>query len=130
MFPKTHFIGFDSVLSNIESLATNVVKYPPHNIVDVGENNFIIEMAIAGFSKDEVTIKLKHNVLSIIGEKSSDDKNYIHKGISTKSFQRQFALAENVTVENADVKDGMLIINLKTFEDNGSIIPIGKPKSR
>lgn len=130
MFPKTHFIGFDSVLSDIQNRANNLVKYPPHNIVDAGENSFTIEMAIAGFSQEEVTVKLKHNILTIEGEKVEDDKKYIHKGISTKSFQRQFALAENVTVENAEVKDGILIVNLKTFEDEGSLIPIGKAKPR
>lgn len=129
MFPKTHFIGFDHVLSSMESLANSTVsKYPPHNIVDHGDGRSTIELAVAGFSKDDIAISLKHNIITVCGSrpKEADSKNYIHRGISNRSFERKFALAENVTVENADIENGVLIINLKSYEDQPANIPIGK----
>jgi molecular chaperone IbpA len=129
MLPKTHFIGFDHVLSTMESLANSTAcKYPPHNVIDDGDGESTIELAVAGFSKEDISISLKHNIITISGSRPDgvDDRKYVHRGISNRSFERKFALAENVTVEGADMENGLLIIKLKSFEDNPTQIPIGK----
>jgi len=87
--------------------------YPPHNIVKYDEHEFAIEIAVAGFTKDEVSAELKEGVLTVTGEHESRGREFIHRGISTKKFKRQFRLSEHTQVHGAEIKDGLLVINLK-----------------
>ena len=109
---KAGFIGFDHILKELEQISTHAMDhYPPHNIVKYDE--FAIEIAVAGFTKDEVSAELKEGVLTVIGEHESRGREFIHRGISTKKFKRQFRLSEHTQVHGAEIKDGLLVINLK-----------------
>lgn len=119
-------IGFDSMFDELIRIHNQQTQtnYPPYNIVKVSEDNFLIELAVAGFSEGEVDIKLENRVLTIKGTKTSTDVEYLHKGISNRDFFREFTLAEFVEVASAVQKDGILTINLER------IIPEEKkPKS-
>jgi molecular chaperone IbpA len=109
-------IGFDTMFNNMErrfsnSLGTN---YPPHNVVKVDENNYEIQVAVAGFDKDEVTVELDQNIIVVTGSKVEDDeKTYLHRGLAQRNFVKTFPLAEHIEVKGADQKNGILTIKLE-----------------
>ena len=115
------------------STAVNTT-FPPHNI-RAKDNHYIIEMAIAGFSKDEISITKEKDHLTIEGKKEdkSDADEYItYRGIASRSFRKAFALGENMKVLAADVKDGMLYVALEKEvpeKDKPQVIEIGKDES-
>ena len=112
-------IGFDNLFDrlfdiDLESSGT----YPPYNISKVDDNNYIIEMALAGFNKDDIEVELADSELTVRSKKREDsnkDVNLIHQGISHRSFNRKFTLSEEILVKNAEMKNGMLIIKLEKF---------------
>jgi molecular chaperone IbpA len=112
-------IGFDNLfdrLFDIDLESSN--SYPPYNISKVDDNNYIIEMALAGFNKDDIEIELADSELTVRSKKREDsnkDVNLIHQGISHRSFNRKFTLSEEILVKNAEMKNGMLIIKLEKF---------------
>ena len=88
--------------------------YPPYNIVKLGQHDYAIEIAVAGFAQDEIDITAEGNKLVIEGKvKAQANGEYLHKGIATRDFKHQFTLAETVVVRNADVLNGMLVIRLE-----------------
>jgi len=89
--------------------------YPPYDIVKVGEDMYCIEMALAGFTKDEIKVEVKENTLTIEGDINGrhDNSDYVHKGIARRAFQRKIFLNDTVKVEGAELTDGVLYINLK-----------------
>jgi molecular chaperone IbpA len=88
--------------------------FPPHNIIKVDEYQYIVELAIAGFNKQEVTITLKDALLEIKGQKNPEEEvQYLHKGIGTRSFIKTIKLADTVEVRGAEFKDGILRIALE-----------------
>lgn len=115
LWPAT--VGFDRFFHDVEALldrAETQTQFPPHNIVKIDNYNYVIELAIAGFSKKEVSIALDNNILQIDGEKAEDDKReYLHKGIGTRSFRKTIKLAETVEVLGAEFVDGILRIALQ-----------------
>ncbi len=109
-------VGFDRLFQLLDSVAgEGDAGYPPYNIERLGENEYRITMAIAGFSADEVKIEVKETALSVRGEKKPDagERQFLHRGIATRSFDRRFQLADYVEVQAADLKDGILSIDLK-----------------
>lgn len=111
-------IGFESVLKEIDDLLAaplNNQTFPPHNIIKLDDYQYIVELAIAGFNKQEVTITLKDGLLEIKGQKNPDDSEvqYLHKGIGTRSFIKTIRLADTVEVKGAEFKDGILRIGLE-----------------
>jgi len=119
-FPRSHFIGFDHVWSEIERLSEMADNklYPPHNVVKHDETNFSIELALAGYCKDSLTIEVKDGILVVTGDgrRSEDgevEREYLHRGISAKKFTRTFRLSEHVVVDGADFIDGLLVIDLR-----------------
>ena len=88
--------------------------FPPHNILKTGEDQYLIELAVAGFTEDELEIEVKNRTLTIRGS-VDDTREYIHKGISTKRFERQFRLSEYVEVMGADFRSGLLAISLEVI---------------
>lgn len=115
-FPRSHFIGFDHVWSEIERLSDMADNklYPPHNVVKNDETNFSIELALAGYSKDQISVQVKDGLLVVDGGKPGDnDREYLHRGISAKKFTRTFRLSEHVVVDGADFIDGLLVIDLR-----------------
>ena len=127
IFPR-HFVGFDSLLNELE-LRHDDTNYPPYNIIKQGNNRYAIEIAVAGFSKTDIEIIWEDRDLIVKASKdNTTDAEYLHKGISTKSFEKIFRLAEHVDVVGADLSDGMLSIELEVVlpdEKRPKLIPIG-----
>lgn len=130
------FIGYDKVAEKLAGIADQSAKliqnYPPFNIKKVNENKYAIELAVAGFSKQDIEIELVDSKLVIKGsvESKDSDDTFLFKGISNKAFTRQFALADNVEIENAELINGMLKIWLETItpEPSKKKIEIKEPK--
>ena len=110
-------VGFDhlgSLLDTLGSLDNDAPSYPPYNIELVGENEYRIGMAVAGFGSDDLTIEAKENTLTIRGEKQSgkEETTYLHRGIASRSFERRFQLADHVVVKGAKLENGLLHVDL------------------
>jgi len=94
-------------------------KYPPYNLLREGDNTYRIEMAIAGFTEDEIDITVKQNLLTITAsaktEETADESKYLHRGIATREFVRKFTLADTVEVKNAALRNGVLTIVLENI---------------
>ena len=116
IFPREAFLGFDHVFNDLNSIAKRAKDhYPPHNIVKIGEHDYLVELAVAGFSQDELSIEVKDRTLTVSGEHESKGREYIHRGISTKKFKRSFRLSEYVEVVGAELRDGLLAITLEVI---------------
>lgn len=114
LFPRSSFVGFDHLLSELDHVAKHANDhYPPHNIIKTGDTDYLIELAVAGFTRDEISIEVKDRTLTVTGEHVSKGREYIHRGISTKKFKRTFRLSEHVNVHGADLVDGILAVKLK-----------------
>ena len=106
-------LGLDETLNRLETFAGSGTNYPPYNIYNGSNSRTILEVALAGFSKEELSVETERNVLTISANKSSkEEKKYSHKGISHKNFSRNWQLADDVEVESVDFKDGLLTITL------------------
>lgn len=110
-------IGFDRLFDEMTRSFENTKSsgYPPYNIEQLNENEYMITLAVAGFAMEDLDITLEKNVLTIEGSaaKADEEKNYLHKGIGGRNFRRQFTLAEHIEVEDAGLDLGMLNIHLK-----------------
>jgi molecular chaperone IbpA len=108
-------IGFDRLFDLLEnnSLSQGGENYPPFDLLRVDDNHYRISLAVAGFGSDEIDITAQQNQLIVTGKKADDDKaEYIHRGIANRSFERRFGLADHIKVTEADLKDGLLSIDL------------------
>jgi molecular chaperone IbpA len=110
-------IGFDRLASLFDSMGTldgDVPAYPPYNIERLGEAEYRITMAVAGFSADDLNIEMKENGLTIQGEHKDDgkDREFLHRGIATRAFERRFQLADHVEVKGARFENGLLHVDL------------------
>jgi len=109
-------IGYERLLDHmLDNSAPSSSGYPPYDIVKSGEDMYCIEMALAGFTKDEIKVEVKENNLTIEGDLNGrhDNSDYVHKGIARRAFQRKFILNDTIEVEGAELTDGVLHINLK-----------------
>ena len=110
-------IGFDRTFQLLErASAPSNNNYPPYNIVKHDAENFSIEMAVAGFGKDDISITKEKEILSIVGgvrDAEPDDMEYIHRGLASRSFKRTFTLADDIKVESSELLDGILFVYLK-----------------
>ena len=108
-------VGFDRLFELLENSASGQShdNYPPFDLVKIGDNQFRITLAVAGFARDEVDITAHQNQLIVSGQKREDDgATFIHRGIANRSFERRFGLADHIMVTGADLKDGLLSIDL------------------
>ncbi|MCF5909395.1 Hsp20 family protein [Aeromonas veronii] len=107
-------IGFDRLANLIESAASNGnAGYPPYNIEQLGDNDYRISMAVAGFTQEELELSFQENLLTVKGNKQADtERNYLYQGIAERGFERRFQLADYVRVKGADLKNGLLHIEL------------------
>ena len=110
-------VGFDRLFQLLDSaggVESEASTYPPYNIERKSETEYRISMAVAGFAKDEIDIQVKEQSLTIKGEKKADDKDrqFLHRGIATRAFERRFQLADHVEVTGADLQDGLLHVDL------------------
>jgi molecular chaperone IbpA len=114
LFPRASFVGFDHLFEELDRVARQANDhYPPHNIVKVDDHNYQIELAVAGFKSDEIEVEVNDRTLAVRGDHKVEGREYIHKGISAKKFYRTFRLSEYVNVHGADLRDGILAIQLK-----------------
>ena len=106
-------VGFDQYFNNARSTNTN---YPPHNIVKFNESHYAIEVAVAGFSKEEITVEVDQDQLIVRGVQANvqiEGKEYLHRGLASRDFEQTWTLAEYMEVKGAEVKDGMLIVEIE-----------------
>ena len=116
MFPRNAFLGFDHLFDELEKITNHANDtYPPHNVIKADDMKYDIELAVAGFSKDDINIELKEHVLYIKGdrEKRRKDNAYVHKGISGRKFSKSFRLSEYAEVSGADLTDGILTVSIE-----------------
>lgn len=108
-------IGFDRLFDLLESSAIGqgAENYPPFDLIRLGDNHYRINLAVAGFRQEDIDITAHQNQLVVSGKKDEDDKvDYIHRGIANRQFERRFGLADFIKVTDADLKDGLLSIDL------------------
>ena len=106
------FERFDDVFNTLDESP----RFPHHNIVKTADNEYTVELAVAGFSENDIDIELANNVLSIKGKlEKVDDKNYLHRGIATRSFHKTITVTDTVEVVGAELHNGILSVNLKNI---------------
>lgn len=112
-------VGFDRLADMIDTAAKQEPAggYPPYNIEQLGEHEYRIELAVAGFAEDDLDIQVQENVLTIAGKRipaeDAEGRNFLHRGIAERSFERRFHLADNVEVRDAELKNGLLAVRLE-----------------
>jgi molecular chaperone IbpA len=111
-------LGFDSLFNDIEGRFANQVNnnYPPYNILKHSDDSYELEVAVTGFTQDEITVEIDQNQLVVRGERVRDettDAQYIHRGLATRDFTRSWTLAEHMEVGEGRIKNGVLTIELK-----------------
>ena len=131
-------IGFDNMFDQFESLLgdgrlSTQSNYPPYNIRKAGKDKYAIELAVAGFNKNDVEVEYEDNLLTVKTKKVDKavekdmDGEIIHRGISQRSFSRSFTIADDIKVEGAEIKDGLLKINCEKIvpeQKKRKLIPI------
>ncbi len=110
-------VGFDTMFDQMERRFANSVStnYPPHNILKLEENEYAIQLAVTGFDKAEIAVTVENNVLVVEGKSMTTDyapEQYLHRGLASRDFVKEFPLAEHIEVAGASIKNGMLTVNL------------------
>lgn len=112
-------VGFDRLVEQLEKAkADSASNWPPYNIESTGEDSWRIELAVAGFKTDELTLEVNQNLLTVTGRKTANDdanaeRNFLHRGLAERDFERRFQLADYVIVTEAGLDNGLLTIGLK-----------------
>jgi molecular chaperone IbpA len=118
-------VGFDNVFDHFERMFNDdffnvpTVNYPPYNIVKTGANEYNVEVALAGFSRDDVSVEFAEGILTIKSKdrtesnKKDEDGNIIHKGISKRYFSKSFTVSDDVEIKGAELKDGLLTVSME-----------------
>jgi len=107
------FVGFDNLFDEFERMSSFTDNnYPAYNIIKTGDEDYQIEIAVAGFNENEISIEVKKGLMTVEASKAKLSNEYLHRGIAERSFTKQFRLAENMEVKNADLRDGLLTVNL------------------
>ena len=129
-------VGFDSIFDEFDRMLDSTERYntnyPPYNIRKVSENNFKIEVALAGYSKEDIELELKDSTLTVRNKQkekvvNEEGNGVIHKGISTRQFERSFTISEDIKIKNAELLNGLLNIDLERIipeEKKARLIPI------
>ena len=119
LYPQ--FVGFDNIFNELERLVdgtapTRNTSFPPHNIIKLDDNKYVVEMAVAGFGQDEVDVELQDGTLIVKGEKKDQTEvDYVYRGIATRSFTKSIRLNDSIEVRGAQFKDGILKIALENI---------------
>ncbi len=107
-------IGFDRYFEDLERMSSHTqTNYPPYNVVKVDDEHFTVEVAVAGFSKDDISVTKEKNLLIIEGKVEDDSKDFVHKGLASRAFKRSWTLADNVEIETAKLVNGILSVGLE-----------------
>jgi len=111
------FVGFDDQFNRIaklhDDITKNIPNYPPYNIKKTGDNNYVIELAVAGFAKQDIEIEFADDKLIVKGTTKEDSSDYLFKGIAGRNFTRTFALNDQIEIKGAEMFNGMLQIALE-----------------
>ena len=116
LFKDPFFIGWNKQLERFINIDESAAKaaYPPYDVLKLDEDHYQISIAVAGFSKDNIDVSLDHGTLTVKGDQANTyDAEIVHKGIATRKFTRLFSLGEYMEVTGAELKDGLLHINLE-----------------
>ena len=119
LYPQ--FVGFDNIFNELERLVdgtapTRNTSFPPHNIIKLDDNKYVVEMAVAGFGQDEVDVEIHDGTLIVKGEKKDQTEvDYVYRGIATRSFTKSIRLNDSIEVRGAQFKDGILKIALENI---------------
>lgn len=111
-------VGFDQMFDALERRYQNsaTTNYPPHNLIKITEDNYLIQIAVTGFKKSEITVKVESNILIVSGESNVTDafvpEQYLYRGLATRDFSKEFSLAEHIEVTGAEIENGMLNVHL------------------
>jgi molecular chaperone IbpA len=132
-FPRDTFLGFDSLFNNLAEMNVETARgvgYPPYNVIRRDDGHFLIEIAVAGFKKEDINLILEKGVLTITGKHKggSNTRDYAHRGISQRAFERSFTLIDTIKVVGADIVDGLLVVILENDipeEDRPQTINLG-----
>ena len=131
-------VGFDGLFNRLNTMDTAQSGYPPYNIRKINDLQYVVELALAGFSKSDIEVEVTDGTLTIRSAIAKDDGadndenneiNFVHRGIAKRTFSRAFQLSDDIIVKNADLQDGMLIVNLERVipdEKKPRLIPIGQ----
>lgn len=110
-------IGFERLAQLLDSVSGSEADsgYPPYNIERLGDNKYRITMAVAGFTEAEMKVEVKEQILTVSGTKAAEtaERSFLHRGIAARSFERRFQLADHVEVKSAELKDGLLNVDLE-----------------
>ena len=112
---KNMTVGFDNIFDQLSTLSDfDIPNYPPYNIKKNDKENYQLEMALAGFTKDEIDVEVKENTLTISARTSDkEEDSFVHQGIARRAFKRRWTLAEHLEVDEAKLKDGILMVKMK-----------------
>ena len=131
-------VGFDGLFNRLNTMDTAQSGYPPYNIRKINDLQYVVELALAGFSKSDIEVEVTDGTLTIRSTTEKDDGadndenneiNFVHRGIAKRTFSRAFQLSDDIIVQSADLQDGMLIVNLERVipdEKKPRLIPIGQ----
>jgi molecular chaperone IbpA len=107
-------IGFDRLARLADTMPQEAASYPPYNIEKVGEDSYKLQLAVAGFSADDIELTAKDNALIVAGRVAEEVKGeFLHRGIAARAFTRRFVLADHMVVESADIANGLLNISIR-----------------
>jgi molecular chaperone IbpA len=115
-------VGFDGLFNRLNTMDTAQSGYPPYNIRKINDLQYVVELALAGFSKSDIEVEVTEGTLTIRSTTAKDDGadndenneiNFVHRGIAKRTFSRAFQLSDDIIVQSADLQDGMLIVNLE-----------------
>lgn len=112
-------VGFDRLADMLDSAAKLETGngYPPYNIEQIEDNQYLIELAVAGFGEGDLDVQVQENVLTVTGKRETgeerEERNFLHRGIAERSFERRFHLADHIQVRDADLNNGLLRIRLE-----------------
>jgi molecular chaperone IbpA len=112
---KPYAVGLDDVFSRLDAMTGHNINYPPYNLIKHDSSNFTIEVALAGFKREEIEVSTEQNILRVTSKHEEPDstRNYIHKGLSKRNFVRSWQLSEDVRVKDVQFQDGLLTIDLE-----------------
>ena len=131
-------VGFDGLFNRLNTMDTAQSGYPPYNIRKINDLQYVVELALAGFSKSDIEVEVTDGTLTIRSTTAKDDGadndenneiGFVHRGIAKRTFSRAFQLSDDIIVKDADLQDGMLIVNLERVipdEKKPRLIPIGQ----
>lgn len=112
-------VGFDRMFDTFEHRFANqlTTNYPPHNVIKTDDTHYVIEIAVAGFKRNEIAVEVEQDILTVRGASDtlneSVTRQYLHRGLSSRDFERNWQLAEHMIVKGAEIQDGVLTINLE-----------------